>query len=119
MSSTLQAVKISPLTPSFGARVDGLNARDPLDDDVVDQLSKAILEYKVLFLTGQHLDEDQHARLASYFGAPLIRFQRVAEPTSLIETVLPLTPDSKSAVCTPVTAGGVPCFGQNLIVSPT
>ena len=70
MSSTLQAVKISPLTPSFGARVDGLNARDPLDEDVVDQLSKAILEYKVLFLTGQHLDEEQHARLASYFGAP-------------------------------------------------
>jgi taurine dioxygenase len=70
MSSTLQAVKISPLTPSFGARVDGLNARDPLDGDVVDQLSQAILEYKVLFLTGQHLDEEQHARLAAYFGGP-------------------------------------------------
>jgi taurine dioxygenase len=37
---------------------------------VVEQLKQAILEYKVLFLTGQHLDEEQHARLASYFGAP-------------------------------------------------
>ena len=35
-----------------------------------EQLKQAILEYKVLFLTGQHLDEEQHARLASYFGAP-------------------------------------------------
>jgi taurine dioxygenase len=70
MSSTLQAIKISPVTPSFGARVDGLNAREPLDEDVVEQLKKAILEYKVLFLTGQHLNEEQHARLAAYFGAP-------------------------------------------------
>jgi taurine dioxygenase len=70
MSSTLQKIKISPVTPSFGARVDGLNAREPLDEDVAEQLKKAILEYKVLFLTGQHLNEEQHARLAAYFGAP-------------------------------------------------
>ena len=70
MSSTLHAIKISPVSPSFGARVDGLNAGEPLDGDVVEQLKQAILEYKVLFLTGQHLDEEQHARLASYFGAP-------------------------------------------------
>lgn len=70
MSSTLQAIKISPVTPSFGARIDGLNAREPLDEDVVEQLKKAILEYKVLFLTGQHLNDEQHARLAAFFGAP-------------------------------------------------
>src|SRR5258708_34856221 len=70
MSSTLQAIKISPVTPSFGARVDGLNAREPLDEDVAGQLKRAILEYKVLFLTGQHLNEEQHARLAADFGAP-------------------------------------------------
>ncbi len=51
MSSTLQALKITPLTPTFGARVDGLNAREPLPDDVVDEFKRAILDYKVLFLT--------------------------------------------------------------------
>ena len=70
MSSTLQAIEISPVTPAFGARVDGLNAREPLDEDVVRELKDAIAKYKVLFLTGQHLDEQQHARLAAYFGAP-------------------------------------------------
>ncbi|HWG12123.1 MAG TPA: TauD/TfdA family dioxygenase [Streptosporangiaceae bacterium] len=70
MSSTLHAVKITPLTPTFGARVDGLNAKEPLPEEVVDQLKQAILDYKVLFLTAQHLDEAQHARLAAYFRAP-------------------------------------------------
>ena len=86
MSSTLQALKITPLTPTFGARVDGLNAREPLPDDVVDELKRAILDYKVLFLTGQHLDEQQHARLASYFGAPFEgsnRFDQEYEQTGL------------------------------------
>ena len=70
MSSTLQAIEISPVTPAFGARVDGLNAREPLDEDVVRELKDAIAKYKVLFLTAQNLDEQQHARLAAYFGAP-------------------------------------------------
>jgi taurine dioxygenase len=70
MSSTLQAIEITPVSPAFGARVDGLNAREPLDEDVVLELKEAIAKYKVLFLTAQHLDEQQHARLAAYFGAP-------------------------------------------------
>jgi taurine dioxygenase len=70
MSSTLQAVEITPVTPAFGARVDGLNAREPLDEDLVRELKDALLKYKVLFLTAQHLDEKQHARLAGYFGGP-------------------------------------------------
>jgi taurine dioxygenase len=88
MSSTLNAVKITPLTPTFGARVDGLNAREPLPDDVVDQLKRSILDYKVLFLTGQHLDEAQHARLAAYFGAPFQgsnRFDQEYEQSGLTD----------------------------------
>jgi taurine dioxygenase len=86
MSSTLHAVKITPLTPTFGARVDGLNAREPLPDELVDQLKSAILDYKVLFLTAQHLDEAQHARLAACFGAPFQgsnRFDQEYEQTGL------------------------------------
>jgi taurine dioxygenase len=86
MSSTLQALKISPVTPSFGARVDGLNGREPLDEDVAGELKRAILEYKVLFLTGQHLDEAEHARLAANFGAPYQgsnRFDQEYEQTGL------------------------------------
>ena len=76
MVSTLQALELSPLTPSFGARVDGLNAREPLEASVVDALTDAILTYKVLFLTGQHLDEQQHARLAACFGPPHVTSNR-------------------------------------------
>ena len=86
MSSTLQALKISPVTPSFGARVDGLNGREPLDEDVAGELKRAILEYKVLFLTGQHLNEAEHARLAAHFGAPYQgsnRFDQEYEQTGL------------------------------------
>jgi taurine dioxygenase len=70
MSSTLQAIEISPVTPAFGARVDGLDAREPLEEEVVRELRDALAKYKVLFLTDQHLDEKQHARLAANFGAP-------------------------------------------------
>jgi taurine dioxygenase len=86
MSSTLHAVRLTPLTPTFGARVDGLNAREPLPDEVVDELKAAILDYKVLFLTDQHLDEAQHARLAACFGAPFSgsnRFDQEYEQTGL------------------------------------
>ncbi len=76
MSPTLQAIEISPVTPVFGARVDGLNAREPLNGDVIRELKGAISKYKVLFLTGQHLDEAQHARLAAYFGAPHVTSNR-------------------------------------------
>ena len=88
MSSILHAVKITPRTPSFGARVDGLNAQEPLPDDVVDQLKQAILDYKVLFLTAQHLDEAQHSRLAACFGAPFEgsnRFDQEYEQTGLTD----------------------------------
>ncbi|MDQ7907558.1 TauD/TfdA family dioxygenase [Phytohabitans sp. ZYX-F-186] len=70
MTTTTTQVRIVPRTPNFGARVEGLDAREELDADTIAQLKEAILKYKVLFFREQNLNEEQHARFAGYFGEP-------------------------------------------------
>lgn len=73
MTDTIEVatcVSLSPITPRFGAVVEGLNAREPLSPDVVASLKEAILQYKVLFLREQHLTPTEQFALAANFGEP-------------------------------------------------
>ena len=61
-------IAIRPLEPTIGAEISGVDLRHPLSDDVRDRIKAAILEYKVVFFRGQHLDQGQHAAFAAQFG---------------------------------------------------
>ena len=61
-------IAIQPSEPTIGAEISGVDLRHPLSDDVRDRIKAAILEYKVVFFRGQHLDQDQHAAFAAQFG---------------------------------------------------
>ncbi|GAB5096556.1 TauD/TfdA dioxygenase family protein [Caballeronia sp. GAFFF2] len=55
-------------TPTIGATIEGVDLRDPLDDDTCLALRRALLEYKVLFFRDQDITPSQHVALARRFG---------------------------------------------------
>jgi len=59
--------ELSPLTPTLGAEVEGLDLRQ-LGDDSFAALYRAWLEYKVLFLRGQSLELEQLEHFSRRFG---------------------------------------------------
>ena len=70
MVSTLieTGLRLRPLTPHFGAEIEGLNAKEPLTPATVEALKASLMEYKVLFLPKQGLGYEEQERLAMSFG---------------------------------------------------
>ncbi len=50
------AIKITPVTPTIGAEVEGIDLARPLDDATFETLHGAWMEHQVLFFRDQHLD---------------------------------------------------------------
>lgn len=53
---------------TIGAEVSGIDLCRPLDDDVVDELTSALWEFKVLFFRDQPLTPSEHVAFARRFG---------------------------------------------------
>src|ERR1700679_1076295 len=62
------ALDISPLSGTIGAEIRGVDLHQPLNPDTVTALRQALLDYKVIFLPGQHLSPAEHKEFALYFG---------------------------------------------------
>ena len=59
---------LRPVAPTIGAEISDIDLREPLDDETQAELHRALLEWKVLFFRGQHLDAEQHHALGSRWG---------------------------------------------------
>jgi len=57
-----------PLTPSIGAEIHGIDLAAELSDDVIADIRKALLTYKVIFFRDQDISRDQHIAFARRFG---------------------------------------------------
>jgi taurine dioxygenase len=68
MAST--KLTVTPTTPRLGATISGVDARQPVHPDVIEQMAAAIVEHKVLFLPGQHLSRAQQQAFANQFAPP-------------------------------------------------
>jgi alpha-ketoglutarate-dependent taurine dioxygenase len=62
------ALDIAPLSGTIGAEIRGLDLHQPLSDETVAAVRQALLDYKVIFFPGAHLDPDEHKHFATYFG---------------------------------------------------
>ena len=71
MSATSTALKVTAITPSIGAVIEGVDLREPLDPETVRQLHEVWLERGVIFLRGQDISEDQLETWIGYFGTPI------------------------------------------------
>jgi alpha-ketoglutarate-dependent taurine dioxygenase len=67
-SATATTLDIAPLSGTIGAEIRGVRAAEPLDEGTVAAIRQALLDYKVIFLPGQHLSPAEHKQFASYFG---------------------------------------------------
>ncbi len=65
---TVDSLTLSPLTPTIGAEVSGIDLAQPLDAGAVAALRQALLDWKVLFFRDQDITTDQHIAFARQFG---------------------------------------------------
>ncbi|WP_430331610.1 TauD/TfdA dioxygenase family protein [Rhodococcus sp. ACT016] len=59
---------LTPQTPTIGAEVSGIRLSGDLSDDVLAELRRALLEWKVLFFRDQDIDRAEHREFASRWG---------------------------------------------------
>lgn len=66
-------ITISPLTPSIGAEVSGINLARPLDAETRTALDAALAEHLALVFRDQELTPDQYLAAAEAFGPPMVQ----------------------------------------------
>lgn len=59
--------RVTPITATFGAELDGAKVTDP---DAADELAALLAEHLVLVLRGRHLTPAEHVALANRLGRP-------------------------------------------------
>lgn len=64
-------MRIEPLTAALGAELLDIDLKD-LEADAAAELRTALLEYKVVGIRDQHLDDEDHIRLGEALGDPWI-----------------------------------------------
>ena len=62
------SIEIRRVTGAIGARVTGVDLRQPLDDGTVADIRKALLDYEVLIFRDQPVTPEQHIQFALSFG---------------------------------------------------
>ena len=61
-------VTVTPLTPSIGAEIGGVDLREELGDAAITEIKDALLAHKVIFFRDQHISAEQHIAFARRFG---------------------------------------------------
>jgi taurine dioxygenase len=61
-------ITVTPLEPTIGAEISGVDLSQPISDAVRDAIKQTILQYKVVFFRDQNLTEDTQAAFAARFG---------------------------------------------------
>src|SRR5262245_6236090 len=61
-------LKPVPVHPHFGARVEGLDIREPLTPAQITALEAVMDQYGIVVLPGQNLTDDDQVRFAEQFG---------------------------------------------------
>jgi len=61
---------VQPLSPTIGAEIHGLSLAEPMDDPLLAEVRRALLEWKVLFFRDQDITRDQQRDFAKRWGEP-------------------------------------------------
>jgi taurine dioxygenase len=62
------AFSVTPIGPTIGAEVTGLDLHQPLDDAALAAFESALMQHKVLFARDQFLSTEEHVALGRRFG---------------------------------------------------
>ena len=66
--SPYRHIDVSPLTPTIGAVVEGVDLARPMDDAVFEEVHRAWMEHLVLFMREQRMTPEQHLAFGRRFG---------------------------------------------------
>lgn len=66
--SRYRHIEVSPLTPTIGAVVGGVDLAQPMDDAVFEEVHRAWMEHLVLFMREQRITPEQHLAFGRRFG---------------------------------------------------
>jgi alpha-ketoglutarate-dependent sulfate ester dioxygenase len=61
-------LEVKPVTGFIGAEISGVNLKESLGEDEVARIRAALLEWKVVFFRGQHIDNAQQTAFTARFG---------------------------------------------------
>jgi alpha-ketoglutarate-dependent taurine dioxygenase len=67
-TATTVELDVAPLSGTIGAEIRGLDLHRPLDPDTLSTVRQALLDYKVIFFPGAHLNPEEHKQFAASFG---------------------------------------------------
>jgi len=65
---TFDTIQTTPLTPALGAEIGGVDLSEALADEVIAEIRRALLHYRVVFFRDQDITPDQHLAFARRFG---------------------------------------------------
>ncbi|MEX2616232.1 MAG: TauD/TfdA family dioxygenase [Alphaproteobacteria bacterium] len=65
-------IEVTPVTVHTGAEITGVDLKQPISPQTVAEIRAALVQWKVVFFRGQHLDHAQHVAFTRQFGAPTI-----------------------------------------------
>ncbi|AFZ56835.1 TauD/TfdA family dioxygenase [Anabaena cylindrica FACHB-243] len=63
-----QNIEIKLIAGRIGAKIKGVNLADHLSDDIISEIRKALVQYKVIFFRNQELDANGQVNFARRFG---------------------------------------------------
>jgi taurine dioxygenase len=63
-----QNIEVKPIAGRIGAKIKGVNLAENLSDEIISEIRKALVEYKVIFFRGQELDANGQVDFARRFG---------------------------------------------------
>ena len=66
--SALDHAKLEVLSPVIGARIDGVDLSEPLQDSDIAAIRRLFLTHRVIFFEDQNLSPEQHRDFAARFG---------------------------------------------------
>lgn len=66
-------IEITPLSPSIGAEITGVDLHQPLDADTVAAIHRAWLDHLVILFRDQALEQEDLVRFTKHFGQPAER----------------------------------------------
>ena len=61
-------IQAKPVAGALGAEIEGANLSKPLDDQTLNEIKQAFVEYLVLFFRDQNLKPEEQKTFAGYFG---------------------------------------------------
>lgn len=71
---------VEPLDAPLGARVTGIDLRQPVEAEAFDAIHRAWLDHQVLIFPDQEFDADEQVRFSKMFGELGRRKRKIARP---------------------------------------